>query len=191
MSESNPVEENVKAVAQEVEAVKQQGWLFNAVNELFATDPGNTVTLENGKVVTIKTAKVKSLKGITTLVQQYLNDFKPEEIVQLISMTSRAQDELAEAGENPFQEALSKMKSFVGGTELVLRITEAGLDIAPKLIEMFTDLTGEEFEELPMEEGAVVAYSVFGRNYHFFSQRVRPAVAGFIALRAKQQKKTG
>jgi hypothetical protein len=186
MTDSTPVE-----VTDQVEAHAQQNWLFQALDDLFSENPPSTFTLEStGKVVEIRTAKVKTLREITSLIGSYIGNYTPEELLLLIGMTAKAQEELTNEGANPFQQTLDKIKSFVGGAEMVARITTSGLEFGGELVPMFTNLTVDEFDELSVEEGSIVAYSIFGRNYHFFTQRVRPVVAAFIAHRARQAEKT-
>ncbi len=183
MTDSKPVEMS------EADAVVQQHWLFQAIDEMFSENPSNTVTLGNGRVVEIRTSKVKTLREITALVASYLGSYTPEELLELLSFTSKAQQELTSEGADPFKDTLAKISTYVGGAEMIARIVTTGLEINTELMPLFTNLTADEFDDLGAEEGAIVAYSVFGRNYHFFSQRVRPVVAGFIESRARLARK--
>lgn len=185
MSTSNTVEESLDNV---VEQVHSQNAMLQALDDLFLGVKGESVVLPSGTRVIIHTAKVKHLREITDFVTDFLQKFTQEEIVQLIAMTTRAQEDLIKEGENPYVNFMGQIKTYIGGAAILAKVIKTVTDVAPRFLSLFTDMTIEDFDELELDEASMVSYAIFGRNYHFFSQKVRPAIRGCIALLQSQKK---
>lgn len=172
MNESSPVE--------------SQNAMMSAADELFEGSH-DAVTLADGRQVAIKAAKVKHLRQITGFVQTFIQEFQPEELVSLLSRVSARQQTLIAEGSSPYTLNTSELvKDVAGEASLFLRIVSTGIDAFAKLVPLFSEISSEEFEELDLDDAAVLIFGVFGRNYHFFIQRVLPVIQGSIAQRITQ-----
>ena len=45
-----------------------------------------------------------------------------------------------------------------------------------------TDMTGEDWLDLEIDEGAEVFFSILAMNYDFFFQNLRPIIAAFLGI---------
>lgn len=176
--------------------VQAQNTILSAADELFA-DVGPEVTLADGTKVTIQTAKIRHLRDITKFIQEFAESSTAAELSELISRVSDRQKELISAGENPYlMDTTSLVKTAASEMATISNIVTSGLECFTQLIPKFTDLSAEQFEELSLADGAVVVYSIFGRNYSFFTQQALPVIRGYIATQqrlnpAKTTKKPG
>lgn len=165
--------------------VKQQNHLLAAVDELFANTQ-STVTLRSGQVVQIYPAKVKHLRSIVDYVSEFVGGFQESELVQLIAKVSKRQEQAIDAGESPYTlDTESIVKEVAGEADLIMRLVQSGVEALPKYVTLFSDMTVEQFEDLELDEAAVIGFAIFGRNYHFFTQQALPVILGSIGrLRA-------
>lgn len=162
---------------------EQQNVLIAAANELFDSADA-TVTLPSGVEVTVKNAKVKHLKQITQYIQEFVSSFDPQEILTILAAVSRRQEARINAGDSPYtMDTDSMVKEVVGEASLLMRVMNAGVDTFTLLAPLFTSLSREEFEDLDIDEGALVIFGVFGRNYHFFTRQVLPVIRACLAQR--------
>lgn len=167
MKESNPVEDT--------------NAMLSAMDELFE-GTHDTVTLSTGREIPIKPAKVKHLRQITQFVQDFVNQFEGQELLTLLSGVSQIQQQKISEGVSPYSLNTGEVvKQVAGHASLLLRIFQSGVDSFSRLAPVFSDITVEEFEDLDMDDAALVVFAIFGRNYHFFTLRVLPVIQGSIA----------
>ena len=170
----------------EASPVESQNAMMSAADELFEGSY-DAVTFADGREVVIKAAKVKHLRQITLFVQTFIQEFQPEELVSLLSRVSARQQAMIAEGSSPYALNTSELvKDVAGEASLFLRIVSTGIDAFAKLVPMFSEISCDEFEELDLDDAAVLIFGVFGRNYHFFIQRVLPVIQGCIAQRITQ-----
>lgn len=166
--------------------VESQNIMIAAVEELF-DEVESTVTLTDGRKVEIRAAKVKNIRQITEFIQRFVMNFEPDALVSMLGMVSRKQEAKLREGESPYLLDTAQMvKDVAGETSLVLQVVNHGLEALQEFVPMFTDMEAAEFEELDLDDAAVVAFAVFGRNYHFFTRRVLPVLRGSIVQRSQQ-----
>lgn len=170
--------------------VESQNAMMAAADDLF-DGSYDTVTLSNDRVVAIKAAKVKHLRQITEFVQTFIQNFEAEELVGILQRVSERQQRLLAEGSSAYSLNTSALvKEVAGEASLLLRVITTGIEAFSKLAPIFSEITEEEFEELDLDDAAVLVFGIFGRNYHFFIQRVLPVIQGSIVQRTMQAKKT-
>lgn len=164
--------------------VERENAMMSAADELF-DGSHDVVKLQDGREVPIKPAKVKHLRQITEFVQEFVNTFNSEELVRLLSGVSQMQQEKIAEGSSAYSLNTGELVQKVAGdASLILRIFNSGVDAFSKLVPLFSDLSLEEFEDLELDDAALLVFGIFGRNYHFFTQRVLPVIQGSIAQKA-------
>ncbi len=185
MSNSIPVD---SAVA---DAEKSQNTLLNAANELFADTSASSITLPSGPVVEIRAAKVKQIKQLTEFVTEFLQSLDSDALLGMITKISDFQQKQIVAGGEPNQfGSLDKVREIVGNASIISSILTNGMERLPTLVPMFSNLTADEYGELDLDEGFLVAFHILGRNYSFFIQRCAPIVRAFVATLKAQKAKS-
>ena len=170
--------------------VETQNAMMSAADELF-DGSYDVVILSDSRKVAIKAAKVKHLRQVTEFVQTFIQNFEPEELVTLLQRVSERQQNLIAGGSSPYSLNTSELvKEVAGEASLLLRIVNTGIEAFAKLAPIFSEITEEEFEDLELDDAALLVFGIFGRNYHFFTQRVLPVIQGSIAHRMMQATKT-
>lgn len=170
--------------------VETQNAMMSAADELF-DGSYDVVILSDSRKVAIKAAKVKHLRQVTEFVQTFIQNFEPEELVTLLQRVSERQQDLIAGGSSPYSLNTSELvKEVAGEASLLLRIVNTGIEAFAKLAPIFSDITEEEFEDLELDDAALLVFGIFGRNYHFFTQRVLPVIQGSIVHRTMQATKT-
>lgn len=165
--------------------VEQQNLMIAAVEELF-DEVESEVKFPDGRVVKINAAKVKDLKQITLFVQTFVASFDPAELLKMLAMVSRKQEEKLREGESPYLLDTEQMvRDVTGEMSIIMDMIHRGLEAIGQFVPVFTDLTVEEFEELELDDAAVIAFAVFGRNYHFFTRQVLPVVRACLGQHLK------
>lgn len=169
--------------------VEAQNAMMSAADELF-DGSYDFVVLSDSRKVAIRAAKVKHLRQITEFVQTFIQNFEPEELVTLLKRVSERQQHLIAEGSSPYSlDTSGIVKEVAGEASLLLRIISTGIEAFAKLAPIFSEVTSEEFEDLELDDAALLVFGIFGRNYHFFTQRVLPVIQGSIAQRVMQGKK--
>lgn len=156
---------------------------MSAVEELF-NEPLGTVTItiypEDAegnelepveKEVQFRPCKTKHLNTLTTLIYSLTAGFSDGELAKVLTFVTDEQKKLLDSGVNPYMlntETLVQKAQVSGGTMLAL--FQGALSILPPFVSKFTNLTAEEFNNADALQGALVAYGIFARNYHFFIQ---------------------
>ncbi|ALT58001.1 hypothetical protein FDG94_gp008 [Pseudomonas phage SM1] len=167
---------------------------LSAVQELF--DQGSAsiqVTIvkedENGndaepytKDVTFRACKLKHLGPLTHLIQGMVSGLGEPEVVKLLEYVSEAQTRQIEQGIDPYKldtEGLVREAGIVGN--LVRQLFTGAADLLPQYVDLFTNLTKEEVEELEFTDVCLVCYGIFARNFSFFTQNGPLLFQAFVA----------
>jgi hypothetical protein len=165
--------------------------MINACNELFG-DVKSEVTLPSlgeNRVVHFKPAKFKHLEQITVLFESMATGFTNSEMVTMVKQVSAQQEAAINNGESPYKiDTNGLIGQVTENGSLMAKLMTRSLQTLPKLAPMFTDLTPEEFGELDVDEAMIVAFGIFARNYNFFTHRLPPVIAAFIAALKKRAK---
>ena len=157
--------------------------LLNAVHELFA-DVASTCKLPtSGLEVTFYPAKFRHLDEITQLYATVISGLTNTELTSMMQTVSKKQESLINEGVSPYMtDPVGLVQQVMGGGgALTLKLLHGLTDVTPKLVDMFTSLSAEEFKDLEMDEVMIVVYAIFARNYNFFIQRLLPLIAVFTA----------
>lgn len=171
------------------EEISNQNALMAAADELFADIPSD-VTLRDGTKVDIYPAKVKTIKAMTAFVQEFVNSLPAEQLTSIISTVSEAQQRAIAEGESPYaidtRALVMKSIANIGGT---LHLIEMCLERLGPLVEIFSSIKGEAFDDLELDEATLVAMAILGKNYHFFTQTVLPQTRAYIAAILRRSRK--
>jgi hypothetical protein len=165
--------------------------LINAVHELFGDDRADCPIPSLGnRMVKFKAAKFKHLEEISELVFSMIAGFSGSELNKIVSTVSAEQEAKIAAGDSPYALDTSRLVRDAAGPDgaVYMKLMSGCLRTLPKLAPMFTDLTAEEFGELDADEAMIVAFGIFQRNYAFFTQRLLPVIAAFIAQQKRRTK---
>jgi hypothetical protein len=170
-------------------AVSNQNSLLQATADLFAGMEGDTAVLSDKREVNIRTAKVKQLRDITAFIQGFLGRLEGSQVVDLIDKLSIYQQKKIAEGVSPYQMGTKEMiLEIIGSANVLSVVLDAAVTELPKLLPIFSSLSAEEVDELELDDATVVAFHIFGKNYHFFSRQVLPLIRGCIeSLRQKQK----
>jgi len=166
--------------------------ILHALSDLFDGAPESVALpsriAENKEDICFYGAKMRHLNEIGGLIRAMIETLNQAELRGLMAMVSKDQEDKINAGVSPYSlETTEVVKKLMGDTGLGVKLLAAANDAMTGLIPHFTNLQPGEFEDLDMDEGLVVLYGVFARNYAFFSQRLLPVIVGIFAnLKAKQ-----
>lgn len=164
--------------------------LFHAMKELFdGADADLPLKSLPGKVVQFKAAKMKHLDKITVLIGEMAASLSEAELGTVVNRVSALQEKAISEGVSPYDlNTTGLVNETLGNASLVAKLATAGLQSLPKFVCYFTNLEPDEFGELEADEGLLIALGVFARNYSFFTQRVPPVIAAFVAAQRAKKK---
>ena len=175
--------------------------LAAAAQAIFANDM-NSFALDDGFVVEIHPGKMRHIPAVIGFFQAILNRMDQEQLSSLISQLVKKQQEAVASGKSPLsvdmkrmaEDALSEagkaeteedaarvlVGKTVGTTSLILGLLSAVIEELPNVIPAFTNLSIERYEEMTMDEAALIAGGIFLVNYRFFTQSLRPVLTAFL-----------
>lgn len=142
--------------------------------------------LNDGRVVNIDPAKMKHLPLVMNFFGALVSRIDTGALVEIIETIADKQKLAMLAGKAPNEINLQELATgdlvtkLVGRSSLVMTLLGAVTAELPTLAPVFSNLTQAEYEDLTMEEGALVAGGIFLVNYRFFTQSLRPLLAEFI-----------
>lgn len=147
----------------------------------------NELTLSTGKVAVIRPAKMKQLTGMMKFFRDVIGALSQSQLAQMIGIISEAQRKQIDAGEDPRNIDLRQLAQnellhgdTFGSVSIISLLLEAVSTYLPDFVVMFTNLTKEDYEELDIDEGALLIMGIISLNYDFFSQRLLPVFLGFM-----------
>lgn len=146
----------------------------------------NSTPLRSGKVLEIRPATMGHLPQIMLFFGGVVSGLDPSQLAQLIDSVVHSQKMAIARGEDPSKVDLRELatdelvaKSF-GHASLLSSLFAAVFQLLPSLVESFTNLTEQEFRELELDEGILVAGGIFLLNYRFFTQSLPPILTAFM-----------
>lgn len=162
--------------------------IMAALTELFGDAQEHVVLPSRKEPVCFYAAKMKHLSQIGALVQGMVAALDHSELKALLTLVSADQVDKINNGVSPFSlNTTEVVKSALGTTPLGIRLVTGAHDLMVEMAPTFTNLKKGEFEELDLDEGLVVVFGVFARNYAFFTQRLLPLIVASIAnLKARK-----
>lgn len=170
--------------------------LAAAAQAIFANGV-NSFALDDGFVVEIHPATMKHIPAVMSFFQALMGRMDQGQLAALIDRIVTKQQEAVKAGKNPLavdmkelaNEALTAgsndtanlVGSSIETASLILNLTAAVLEELPKVIPVFTNISVDRYEDMTMDEAALIAGGVFIVNYRFFMQSLRPVLMSFLA----------
>lgn len=142
--------------------------------------------LNSGRVVNVEPAKMKHLPFIMEFFGALTARIDSDQLIEIINTVADKQKLAMAAGKSPHEINLEELATkdlvnkLVGRSSLVMTLLGAVTAELPKLAPVFTNLSADEYGDLSMEEGALVAGGIFLVNYRFFTQSLRPILGEFI-----------
>lgn len=197
-----------KTVAEQVADTAIDAGVGNPVSDMLIaaqtifTDGVNEYTRDDGKVIKLKTAKMKNLAVITRFMNAVVSKVDQKALAAIVTSIIVRQKEALAKGEDPNKIDVRAMAEAVlmkgaprddaGRSEFIVErsvnyasllfsLTAAMLEELPDVVPSFTNLTKDEFEDMDPAEAAIIAGGVFMMNYRFFIQSLRPAL-GLITV---------
>lgn len=147
----------------------------------------NTFTTSKGKTAIVKQATMKQLPVVLKFFQEIVGGLDQTALVSLIDMYADRQRKALANGEDPNAiEAGPEDDSEVlvgkvfGNVSLLTQLLASAATVLPELVQSFTNLTEEEYEELSPDEGLTLVGAIFLLNYGFFSQNLVPIFQAFM-----------
>lgn len=141
------------------------------------------IVLRDGRKVVVQAGKVKHVGLLLDFFNALIENLDKKDIITLVSLIEQRQTG-AEALAGLSVEKLVGMA--FDRSSLLVALFQATYHVLPPIVGSLTNLSREEFDELDVDEGAVVAVAVFQLNYSFFSRNLPAAMRGFLALAAKK-----
>lgn len=146
----------------------------------------NVVPIKSlGRSITIRPATMKNLNLLIEFFKELINGMDQEALGGLVEMIADRQIAATKAGEDPSNLDLEEIagvsvvtKAFKN-VSLIAMLLSATLGILPRVAPIFSDITEDEFGDLPPDEGMLIAGGIFMLNYGFFTQSLPPLLTAF------------
>lgn len=178
---TRPPRKAIAAVADAPKASKtEETPLADAAEVLFGTDE-NPLVLRDGKKITVSRAKVAHVGLLLHFFNLLVSNLSKEDIITLVTLIEEKR-----TGKKPDLSIEALVGQAFGRSSLLVSVFQATYEAMPKIVTALTPLTEDEWSGLDMDEGVLLAVSVFQVNYHFFSQNLPHAMRVFLALAAKK-----
>lgn len=181
-----PVTEREIAIAQrKASADDSPNDLVLAANAIFG-GTSNEVLLSSGKICQIFPATMKHIPAIINFFTHVLNSLDKDQIGGFIELIVDKQIALIKEGKDPNKISMEDLSgtelvsNIFGNVSILGAIFSSVFDFLPEVIEKFTNLSGEEFSDLPPDEGMLIAGGIFTINYGFFSRSLPPLLTAFM-----------
>lgn len=155
--------------------------LTKAADVLF-TDTPSALTLRDGTLVTVSTAKARHAGLLLDFFHVLVNKMDRAQIVQLVTII---EERKKGAGDTKEPESVDTLVNKVfDRSTLLVTMFHAVYDILPKVVGAMSNISAERFEDLDLDEACMVTYRVFADNYAFFSQNLPVMARVFFQLAA-------
>lgn len=159
---------------------KQQGDLAAAADVLFGTEE-NPLVLRNGEKLVVKTARVAHVGLLLHFFNCLVANLSKEDIITLVTLIEERR-----TGVSPDLDVEQLVGQAFGRSSLLVSVFQATYEAMPKIVTALTPLSQEQWENMEMDEGILLAVSIFQVNYGFFSRNLPHAMKGFLALAARK-----
>lgn len=175
----------IKPAKPAAESPEQQGpdeSLASAAEVIFGTAESPLV-LRDGRPVVVQHGRVKHVGVMLSFFNALVENLDKDDIVTLVGLIEERR-----TGENKlaFANVEELVSQAFSRSSLVVALFQATYSVLPTLVAALTTLSEDDFKELDLDEGAIVAMAVFQVNYSFFSRNLPQAARGFLALAAKK-----
>ncbi len=166
-------------VPMDVPLVKAEDVTLESVIDQMFSSGLTTYTTRAGKLVVFEQAKFKQIAAVTRLFHEMLAMIPKAEFSHLIALVVDSQTAAMAEGKSATDMSLNAsqiVQEALGENSLLLTIFASCLDILPKFIPQFCNLTADEFGDLELDEAVLVATGVVATNYGFFTRTLPPLV---------------
>ncbi len=164
-------------------AVSEAQDLTNATEVLFGTTE-NPLELRDGRKIVVQRGKIAHVGLLLSFFSALVENMSKDDIVTLVQLIEESKAK--EAG-TPIPRSVEELvgQAF-GRSSLLISVFQATFSVLPKIVGALSTVTEKEWQDLDMDEGALVAFTVFQVNYSFFSQNLPQAMRVFLALAGKK-----
>ena len=158
----------------------------SAATAIFGGESKEVMLPSLGRVVHIQPATMKQLPLVIGFFRDMLIGMDQEAVAGLVEIISDRQREAMQAGQGPNSVPVEEIASqaLVGkafkNVSLIAMLLSATLGCLPKVVPAFCDITADEFDLLPPDEGMLLAGGIFMVNYGFFTQSLPPLLTAFM-----------
>lgn len=154
--------------------------LADAADVLFGTEE-NPVELRGGEKIVVSRAKVAHVGLLLGFFNALVANMSKDDIVTLVTLI---EEQRTKVKKDLTIDGL--VEQAFGRSSLLVSVFQATHQAMPDIVSALTPLSKERWDNLDMDEGILLAVSIFQVNYHFFSQNLPHAMRGFLALAAKK-----
>lgn len=179
-SRKPPVASKADANPAPLAGATEEGGLAAAADVLFGTDE-NPLTLRDGTRIVVSRAKVAHVGLLLHFFNLLVANLSKEDIITLVTLIAETR-----AKRVPDLSVEELVTQVFGRSSLLVSVFQATYEAMPKIVSALTPLTEEQWSNMDMDEGVLLAFTVFEVNYHFFSQNLPHATRVFLALAAKK-----
>lgn len=149
--------------------------------------------LANGTLCEIRPATMGQIGKILQFFTAVIESVNPEHLTALIEGISQKQAQAIAEGRSPFEldfrdkSPVELVQSSFGELGIMASLFASVVDKLPMLAPAFSNLSSRDFENLSIEEGMIVAGSIFMVNYDFFTRSLPPILTAFMKSWASKQ----
>ena len=154
--------------------------LVSAAETLFGT-ADKPLVLRDGRNVLVQQGKTRHVGILLNFFNALITKLDREQIVTLVTMIQGA----GVGGEADAKDIDSLVAKAFDKSALVLTLLHAVNDVLPEVITAMSNLSKDDFLDLDLDEGGLVAYTVFALNYDFFSRNLPAVLRVSLAQAAK------
>lgn len=168
------------AASAEPQAAVEDTSLADAADVLFGTEE-NPVELRGGEKIVVSRAKVAHVGLLLGFFNALVANMSKDDIITLVTLIEERRTKVKKdlTIDGLVEQAFSR-------SSLLVSVFQATYETLPGIVTALTPLTKERWNDLDMDEGIILAVSVFQVNYHFFSRNLPHAMRVFLALAAKK-----
>lgn len=164
--------------------------LSAAADVLFGTEE-NPILLRDGRTIIIGTGKIAHVGLLLSFFNALVEELSKDDIITLVKLIEeqRTKEQAAkkEGAVPPVPKTIEDLvQQAFSRSSLLVAVFQATNRTLPAIVAALTKLTKEEYENLDMDEGILLAVSIFQLNYSFFSRNLPHAVKVFLALAGKK-----
>lgn len=174
-----------RAPSSPVVAVSETAALSSAAEVLFGTED-NPLELRDGRKIVVQRGKVAHVGLLLGFFTALVENMSKDDIVTLVQLIEESRNK--EAGAAAPRSVEELVGQVFGRSSLLIAVFQATFSTLSKIAAALTPLSEEDWQQLDMDEGALVAFTVFQVNYSFFSQSLPQAMKVFLALVGKKLK---
>lgn len=147
-----------------------------------------------GKPAVIRQATMKQIPVILRFFQAIVGGLDQTALISLVELYADRQRKALAAGVDPNaiemgpeEDSEAMVGKVFGNVSLLTQLLASASEVLPELVVSFTNLTEDEYENLPPDEGLTLVGGVFMLNYGFFSRALPPIFQGLMQAMAARK----